>query len=130
MIIFVGLAFKPNKPGKEGQSPISPLVAQLMALATVDTNYSAKLDDILEAARSSLNRLLSTMSVFDFIESVQSILLSEDVKVRHSLLLLFCIFYYLYRFNQAHLMYLQCACPKSQRECAQTSKTTSNKFYN
>ena len=83
LIIFVGLAMNPNKPGKEGQSPISPLVAQLMALATVDTNSPAKLDDILEAARSSLNRLLGTMSVNDFIESIESILLLEDVKARH-----------------------------------------------
>jgi U3 small nucleolar RNA-associated protein 10 len=84
LIIFVGLAMRPNKPAKEGQSSISPLVAQLIALAVIDTNSSAKLDDILGAARSSLNRLLSTMSVVDFIESVQSILLSEDVKVCHT----------------------------------------------
>src|SRR5258707_12071217 len=83
LIIFVGLAMKSDKPGKDGQSPVSALVTQLMSLAAVDTNSSAKLDDILEAARSSLNRLLGTMSVMDFIESVQSILLLEDVKVRH-----------------------------------------------
>jgi U3 small nucleolar RNA-associated protein 10 len=77
LIIFVGLAMKPCK---EGQSPISPLVAQLIALATVDTNSS---DDILGAARSSLNGLLSTMPVIDFIASVQSALVSEDVKVLH-----------------------------------------------
>jgi len=82
LIIFVGLAMKSNMPGKEGQSPVSALVAQLIALAAVDTNSSAKLDDILKAARSSLNELLSTMSVIDFIESVQSILLLEDVRVR------------------------------------------------
>lgn len=83
LIIFVGVAVKPKKSSKESQSPISPLVAQLIALATVDTNSSSKSDDILDTARSSLNMLISTMSVIDFMESVQSILLSEDVKVLH-----------------------------------------------
>jgi U3 small nucleolar RNA-associated protein 10 len=81
------------KKNNEGQSLISPLVAQLIALATVETN--SNLDDIREAARSSLNRLLSTMSVVDYIESVQSILLSEDVKVLH-LLFTPCFFFSLF----------------------------------
>jgi U3 small nucleolar RNA-associated protein 10 len=81
LIIFVGLAIKPKKTSKEGQNPISHLVAQLIALAAANTDPSAKLDDTSDAARSSLNRLLNNMSVIDFVESVQSILLSEDVKV-------------------------------------------------
>jgi U3 small nucleolar RNA-associated protein 10 len=84
LIIFVGLAIKPKRTSKEGQNPINRLVAQLIALATAGTDPSA-LNDIPDAARSSLNRLLSNMSVIDFVESVQSILLLEDVKV------LFCI---------------------------------------
>lgn len=81
LVIFVGLAMKPKKLTADDQSSISPLVAQLISLATVDANSSAKLDGVFEAARSSLHKILGTMSVFDFVESVESILQSEDIKV-------------------------------------------------
>ena len=45
---------KPKELIPDGQGSISPLVAQLISLATVDADSSAKLDGIFDAARSSL----------------------------------------------------------------------------
>ena len=89
LIIFVGLVLKPKKtnttsvPLQDGNT-ISAVITQLITLAQRSPSET-KLDDISEAARSSLNRLLSSMSVTDFMHSVQTILSSGDVKVIHSL---------------------------------------------
>ena len=88
LIIFVGLVLKPKKattssvPLQDGNA-ISVVITQLIALAQRSPSET-KLDDISEAARSSLNRLLSSMSVTDFMDAVQTILSSGDVKVIHS----------------------------------------------
>jgi U3 small nucleolar RNA-associated protein 10 len=83
LILFVGYALKPKvSPSSEGES-ISTVIAHLTTLATlkggetIDTN----IDEISEAARSSIHRLLSGMSVAIFIESVESMLKSGDAKV-------------------------------------------------
>ncbi len=87
LIIFVGFALKPKtvfSAAKDSEA-ISEVVAQLIAFAAgprVDSP-EAKPDDISEAARESLNRLLSSMSVIDFLNSVEIILLSGDDKVIH-----------------------------------------------
>ena len=82
LILFVGYALKPEASPSEGES-ISAVIAHLTTLATLtggettDTN----IDEISEAARSSIHRLLSGMSVAIFIESVVSMLKSGDAKV-------------------------------------------------
>ena len=83
LIVFVGYALKPKvSPSSEGES-ISAVIAHLTTLATLtagettDTNF----DEIGEAARSSIHRLLSGMSVAIFIESVESMLKSGNAKV-------------------------------------------------
>ena len=83
LILFVGYALKPEvSPSSEGE-PISVVIAHLTTLAaltggeTTDTNV----DEISEAARSSIHRLLSGMPVAIFIESVESMLKSGDAKV-------------------------------------------------
>ena len=87
LIVFVGYALKPEEsPSSEGES-ISAVIARLTTLATLtggttDTN----IDEISEAARSSIHRLLSGMSVANFIESVESMLKSGDAKVNYILL--------------------------------------------
>ena len=89
LILFVGYALKPEiSPSSEGES-ISAVITHLTTLATLtggettDTN----IDEISEAARSSMHRLLSGMSVAIFIESVVSMLKSGDAKVNRILLL-------------------------------------------
>jgi U3 small nucleolar RNA-associated protein 10 len=87
LIIFVGFALKPKtvlSAAKDGGA-ISEVVAQLITFAAGSRVNSpeAKPDDILEAARESLNRLLTSMSVIDFLNSVETILLSGDDKVIH-----------------------------------------------
>ena len=86
LILFVGYALKPKvSPSSEGES-ISTVIGHLTTLATLtggettDTN----IDEISEAARSSIHRLLSGMSVAIFIESVESMLKSGDAKVNES----------------------------------------------
>lgn len=53
------------------------------ATASQVDSSEAKQDEISNAARESLNRLLNSMSVIDFVNSVQTILLSGDTKVVH-----------------------------------------------
>ena len=83
LIIFVGYALKPKLSPSSEEESISAVIAHLTTLATLtggettDTN----IDEISEAARSSMYRLLSGMSVANFIESVESMLKSGDTKV-------------------------------------------------
>ena len=78
LIFFVGYALKPEGcPSSEGES-ISAVIARLTTLATLT---GGNIDEISEAARSSIHRLLSGMSVANFIESVESSLKSGDAKV-------------------------------------------------
>ena len=87
LIIFVGHAFKAkvsvaNAP--EGEGSISTVITQLIELSTLPDGKSTetKVEDITEAARASMNKLLSLMSVLDFIDAVHSMLGSGDTKVR------------------------------------------------
>lgn len=62
---------------------MSQLVMALITLATLQegTSADAKVEDISVAARSSLNRALSVMSVMDFMKAVLSMIESSDKKV-------------------------------------------------
>ncbi|KDR78387.1 hypothetical protein GALMADRAFT_245550 [Galerina marginata CBS 339.88] len=86
LIIFVGHAFKPKTSTltSEDGASISSVIAQLIALATLPdgTSSEMKIDEISEAARSTLNKLLRGMSVMDFGNSVQTMLGSGDLKVQ------------------------------------------------
>ena len=79
LILFVGYALKPRVSSSEEES-ISAVIAHLIALATL-TGGKTKVDEISEASRSSMNKLISGMSVANFMESVESMLKSGDVKV-------------------------------------------------
>ena len=82
LILFVGYALKPEASLSEGES-ISAVIAHLTTLATLTGGETTdmNIDEISEAARSSIHRLLSDMSVAIFIESVVSMLKSGDAKV-------------------------------------------------
>lgn len=83
LILFVGYALKPRaSPSSKGE-PISTVIAHLTTLATLTGGKSTdtKIDEISEAARSSLYRLLSGMSAANFIQCVESMLNSGDAKV-------------------------------------------------
>ncbi|KJA17838.1 hypothetical protein HYPSUDRAFT_191636 [Hypholoma sublateritium FD-334 SS-4] len=82
LIVFIGFAYK-SKASIEGGS-ISNVIAQLIRLATLSGGNSAdtKMEEISEVARSSLNRLLSAMSVVNFMQAVETMLDSGDVKVQ------------------------------------------------
>ena len=83
LILFVGYALKPEISFSSEGGSISAVITHLTTLATLtggettDTN----IDEISEAARSSIHRLLSGMSVAIFIESVESMLKSGDAEV-------------------------------------------------
>jgi len=83
LILFVGHALKPRVPPSLEDESISTLIAHLITLATLtgEKTNDTKVDEISEAARWSMNRLLSGMSVVNFMESVESMLMSGDAKV-------------------------------------------------
>lgn len=82
LILFVGYALKPRVSSSEEES-INAVIAYLIALATLTGGKTndTKVDEISEASRSSMNKLISGMSVANFMESVESMLKSGDVKV-------------------------------------------------
>lgn len=89
LIVFVGYAFKPKTTTPallHNEISISSVISQLITLAILPEGVSneTKIGDVSEAARSTLNRLLSGISVVDFSEAVQSMLDSGDVKVRYT----------------------------------------------
>jgi len=84
LIIFVGFALKVKGSASEleDEHSISPVIAELIAITSFSRDTpEGRLEDISEAARTSLAKLLSSMSVTDFIDSIQSMLLHSDVKV-------------------------------------------------
>jgi U3 small nucleolar RNA-associated protein 10 len=83
LILFVGYALKPRVSPSSEEEPISAVIAHLTTLATLtgEETIDTNIDEISEAARSSIHRLLSGMSVAIFIESVESMLKSGDAKV-------------------------------------------------
>ncbi|KAF9553866.1 hypothetical protein CPC08DRAFT_672807 [Agrocybe pediades] len=87
LIVLVGYALKPRSAavgGGDANFSISSVIAQLITLATLPegTTTETRLQDVSEAARSTMNRLLTGMSVVDFIEAVQAMLESGDLKVQ------------------------------------------------
>ncbi|KAF8797612.1 hypothetical protein BYT27DRAFT_7204423 [Phlegmacium glaucopus] len=84
LILFVGYALKPRTSPSSEEEPISTVMAPLITLATLTGGKTndTKVDEISEAARLSMNRLLSGMSVANFMESVESMLKSGDVKIQ------------------------------------------------
>ncbi|KAF4611649.1 hypothetical protein D9613_003824 [Agrocybe pediades] len=87
LIVLVGYALKPRSAavgGGDANVSISSVIAQLITLATLPegTTTETRLQDVSEAARSTMNRLLTGMSVVDFIEAVQAMLESGDLKVQ------------------------------------------------
>jgi U3 small nucleolar RNA-associated protein 10 len=87
LIVFVGHAFKAkasvaNAP--EGEGSISTVITQLVELSELPDGKSTetKVEEIKEAAHTLMNKLLSLMSVPDFINAVHSMLGSGDTKVR------------------------------------------------
>lgn len=87
LIISVGFALKPQSsmtpPGSvSDRRAMSELVSFLIQLATVQgENHDNKLDNIAEAARASIPRVLSVMSAADFIIAVLAMLESEEQTV-------------------------------------------------
>ncbi|PPQ90282.1 hypothetical protein CVT25_013107 [Psilocybe cyanescens] len=87
LVVFIGYAFKPKTaiPALlHSEFSISSVISQLITLAILPEGVSkeTKIGDVSEAARSTLNRLLSGMSVVDFSEAVESMLDSGGVKVQ------------------------------------------------
>ena len=82
LILFVGYALKPRTSPSSEES-ISPAIAHLITLATMTGGKTTdtKVDEISEAAHSSMHRLLSGTSVANFLECVESMLKSGDAKV-------------------------------------------------
>ncbi|KAJ3515006.1 hypothetical protein NLJ89_g2035 [Agrocybe chaxingu] len=83
LIIFVGFALKARAtfPGALTGPTMSMVIAQFIKLATSASN-EVKIDEVSEAARLSLRRLLVSMSVVDFVGVINSMLESQDVKVQ------------------------------------------------
>ena len=83
LILFVGYALKPIASVSTEEESISTVIAHLIRLATLTGGKTndTKIDEISEAARSSMNKLLSDMSVTNFMESVGSMLKSGDARV-------------------------------------------------
>lgn len=83
LILFVGYALKPRVSPSSEEESVSTVIPHLITLATLTGGKTAdtKVDEIAEAARSSMQRLLNGMSVTSFIESVESMLKSGDVQV-------------------------------------------------
>ncbi|KAJ7762738.1 hypothetical protein DFH07DRAFT_813302 [Mycena maculata] len=89
LVIFVGFATKMSPPtGAQVNVPeggsMSNLVSLLIALATARGGSSpdTKVEEISQAARSSLTRALGFMSAVNFIDAVLSILKSGDSRVQ------------------------------------------------
>lgn len=86
LITFIGYAIKstPQSAQSSEDSSISSVVSNLLTLATLkDVGKSAdtKVDEISQAARNSISRLLESMSAVTFIDSVLAILEQGDAKV-------------------------------------------------
>ena len=83
LILFVGYALKPRVSPSSEEESICTVIARLTTLATLTAGKTTdtKIDEISDAAHSSMHRLLSGMSVANFIESIESMLKSGDGKV-------------------------------------------------
>ncbi|CAA7262090.1 unnamed protein product [Cyclocybe aegerita] len=83
LIIFIGFALKARvtSPGALERPTMSMVIAQLIKLAT-STSSEVKTDEVSEVARLSLRRLLVSMSVVDFVDVINSMLESQDVKIQ------------------------------------------------
>ncbi|KAF9526013.1 hypothetical protein CPB83DRAFT_877003 [Crepidotus variabilis] len=84
LISFIGTALKPPKSlATAAEINIGSIITILISLAHPQSTLSdTKVDYVSEAARSSLQRLLSSMSVVDFITSVKTTLESVNTQVQ------------------------------------------------
>jgi U3 small nucleolar RNA-associated protein 10 len=82
LILFVGYALKP-RTSPSSEEEFSTAIAHLITLATVTGGKTTdtKVNEISEAAHSSMHRLLSGTSVANFLECVESMLKSGNAKV-------------------------------------------------
>jgi U3 small nucleolar RNA-associated protein 10 len=83
LIIFVGFAVKPSTSESSQQGHVRHLVTALIVLSTLENgaNVDAKVDEIAQAARSSMDRALRVMSVVDFASAVLSMIESGKERV-------------------------------------------------
>ncbi|KAJ6619037.1 hypothetical protein B0H10DRAFT_1194701 [Mycena sp. CBHHK59/15] len=94
LVTFVGYGLKMSPPTAAASTSVpeggamSDLVSLLIALATArgGSTPDTKVEDISQAARSSLSKALGCMSVVDFIDAILSILKSGDSRVQGGLL--------------------------------------------
>ncbi|PPR01672.1 hypothetical protein CVT24_001501 [Panaeolus cyanescens] len=86
LISFVGFGCKAKSISTPlpGDASMSSVISRLITLAITPsgTTTDTKTEDVAEAARTSLNNIIGGMSVVDFMESVQTMLQSGDVKVQ------------------------------------------------
>ncbi|KAJ6630100.1 hypothetical protein B0H10DRAFT_1984968 [Mycena sp. CBHHK59/15] len=90
LVTFVGYGLKMSPPTAAASTSVpeggamSDLVSLLIALATArgGSTPDTKVEDISQAARSSLSKALGCMSVVDFIDAILSILKSGDSRVQ------------------------------------------------
>ena len=77
------LRLRPLANAPEGEGSISIVITQLIELLTLPDGKSTetKVEEIMEAACTLMNKLLSLMSVLDSINTVHSMLGSGDTKV-------------------------------------------------
>ena len=118
----------------EGEGSISTVIKQLIELSTLQDGKSieTKVEDITQAARASMNKLLSLMSVLDFIDTVNSMLGSGDTKVR-PLFQIGCPIYethsfWVSRFKQVHWKSLRRDYPRCLPNYDQNSRPWSSRF--
>jgi U3 small nucleolar RNA-associated protein 10 len=84
LVIFVGYAIKPSTSERSQQGHVNHLMTALIALSTLEsgTNADTKVDEISQAARTSMDRALRVMSVVDFANAVLSMIESGEQRVR------------------------------------------------
>ncbi|KAJ7042839.1 hypothetical protein C8F04DRAFT_1251651 [Mycena alexandri] len=89
LVIFVGFAMKMAPPAAAPvnvpeEGAMSNLVSLLIALATTSggSTPDTRVEEVSQAARTSLRKALSCMSAVDFVDAVLSILQSGDSRVQ------------------------------------------------
>ncbi|KAF5351360.1 hypothetical protein D9758_008074 [Tetrapyrgos nigripes] len=85
IVIFVGQAAKTfsSKESNNAGGELSDLVSILLKLSR---NPDSKVNDIVKASRSCLTKVMSVMSVLDFIDAVLLMLFSEDAMAQEGAL--------------------------------------------
>jgi len=80
--MFVGYAFKPSTSSLQ-QDNVNHLVTALIALSALDngSNAEAKMGEISQAARTSMDKAVKVMPVTDFVNAVLSMIESGEHRV-------------------------------------------------